>query len=168
MRRLLFSIAVGIVAIGSFLLTLWFTGEPAVMDARAAGEQLAVRHVGSAAELRQITAEIGLSLSRDMAGSIDGVTRINEREVAMSGWLADPQGDATPQQLIVYVSGRLAGKGETKGERPDVTYARGLAFGTEKNVRFALNFACPNGDQPVVVGIGSRSRYIPLASPRCP
>jgi hypothetical protein len=103
-----------------------------------------------------------------MAGGLDGLTRINERDVSMTGWLADPQGDATPQQLLVYVSGALAVQGETKGERPDVANARGLAFGTEKNVAFALNFACSKGEKLIVVGLGSRNQYIPVASPPCP
>src|SRR5262249_62313913 len=103
-----------------------------------------------------------------MAGNIERISRTNEREVTIGGWLADPEGDATPQRLVVFVSGAVAAKGETKGERSDVTGAKGLAFGTEKNVGFTMNFACQAGSQPVVVGLGSRSQYFPLGSPPCP
>jgi hypothetical protein len=171
MRRSLFAIACAISGIGGFLLALWFMDDApqsSATSARAPGEQLTIRRVGNPAELLRTTEEIGLILSRSMAGTVDGITRINEREVTMTGWVADPQGDATPQQVLVYVSGALVGKGETNGERSDITSLVGLAFGTEKNVRFALNFACPTGAQPIVVGLGSRKQYISLASPPCP
>ena len=172
MRRLLFGIACLIVAVGSFLLTLWLAEDgnrsSGAMDARSASERLASRRVANLAELPRVAEEIGLKLSGGMAGIIDKISRINEREVTITGWLADPQGDATPQQLIVFVSGALAGKGQTNGERPDVTSLKGLAFGTEKNVLFAVNFGCPTGGQPVVVGLGSRNQYFPMTSPPCP
>jgi len=139
-----------------------------MINAHSASERLATRPVVNVAELPSVAKEIELKLSRDMAGSIDNISRRNEREVTIVGWLADPQGDATPKQLVVFVSGALAGKGETSGERPDVTSLMGLAFGAEKNVRFALNFVCFTGGQPVVVGLGSRNQYFPLTSSPCP
>jgi hypothetical protein len=172
LRRLLFGIACLTATIGSFLLTLWLTEDgnqsSAAMDARSASERLAIRHVANLADLPLIAEEIGLKASRQMAGMIETISRTNEREVTIGGWLADPEGDASPQQLVVFVSGAVAGKGETKGERSDVTSAKGLAFGTEKNVAFTLNFACQTGNQPVVVALGSRNQYFPLGSPPCP
>ena len=171
MRRSLFGIACAISAVAGFVLTVWLTDEATQpsprVNARAASEKMATRRVRSNDELQRIAEEIGLTPSRDMAGSVDNLTRVRE-EVSMAGWLADRQGDATPQQLLVYVSGALAAKGETKGERADLTSSLGLAFGAEKNVTFALNFACSKGVKPIVVGLGSRGQYISLASPLCP
>jgi len=172
MRRPLFGIACAISAVAGFVLTVWLTDEATQplprVNARAASEKMATRRVGSDDELQRIAEQMGLTPSREMAGSIDNLTRVGEGEVSMAGWLADRQGDATPQQLLVYVSGALAAKGETKGERPDLTSSLGLAFGAEKNVRFALNFACSKGVKPVVVGLGSGGQYISLGSPLCP
>jgi hypothetical protein len=66
------------------------------------------------------------------------------------------------------VGGTLAAKGQTKGERPDVTRSLGLAFGTEKNIIFQIAFACRTGDQPVVAGVGLAQRYFPMAVSKCP
>jgi hypothetical protein len=103
-----------------------------------------------------------------IVGHIDALTRINERDVALAGWLADPEGDASPLQLIVFVSGSVAATTQTKGERPDVTKALVLAFGSEKNVAFGVSFPCAAGQQPVVVGVGMKRQYFPLTLPPCP
>ena len=60
-----------------------------------------------------------------MAASVDRMIRVNDREVAVYGWLADPGGDAMPLKLLVFVGGKLAVATETQGERPDA--ARALA-----------------------------------------
>jgi hypothetical protein len=119
-------------------------------------------------KLRRAAREAGLKLSVDMVGTIDGCSRVNERDVAISGWLADPEGDSNPLKLIVFVGGSVAATMQTNGERPDVTRTIGLAFGTEKNVMFGVNFACSIGQQPVVVGLGIKRQYFPLPLPPCP
>src|SRR2546423_851296 len=80
---------------------------------------------------------------------------VNEREVMVGGWLADPEGDATPIQLVVFVAGAVAARTQTQGERPDVTREFSLYFGSEKNVAFQATFACRSGEQPVAVAVGS-------------
>ena len=57
---------------------------------------------------------------------------------------------------------------QTKGERPDVTQALHLGFGSEKNVVFSVKFSCRPGDQLVIVGIAKAKQYIPLKSGPCP
>ena len=103
-----------------------------------------------------------------MAASVDRMIRINDREVAAHGWLADPGGDATPLKLLVFVGGKLAVATETQGERPDVARALALTQGAEKNVSFQANFACAPGQQPVIVGLGLGKQYIRVKSPPCP
>jgi hypothetical protein len=99
-----------------------------------------------------------------MGGSIDGISRINEREVNIGGWVADLQGNSTPLNVLVFIRGSLIAEAQTKGERPDVAKAYNLSADAEpmKNVVFSLNFSCPSGEQPVVVAIGQRQKYIPL------
>ncbi len=86
----------------------------------------------------------------------------------MAGWLADTGGDATPLHILVFIGGPVVATAETKGARPDVTAAIGLAFGAEKNVAFSFKFSCGPGVQPVVVGVGQKGQYIPLESKKCP
>ena len=50
-----------------------------------------------------------------MAGNVDVFKRINEREVNMSGWLADRQGNSTPLNLLVFIDGSIVAATKTKG-----------------------------------------------------
>jgi hypothetical protein len=103
-----------------------------------------------------------------MAANIDGMSRINDREVVVNGWLADPGGDATPLKLLVFVAGKLAAATETQGERPDVAHVHALTQGAEKNVSFRVHFGCTPGQQPVIIGLGLGKQYIRVKSPPCP
>jgi hypothetical protein len=166
-------IAALLVLFGSFFLTLWLLdgGRDEPLDstnARSNIERLADQRVTNYAELIGAARETRLKLSMQMIGNIDAINRINDREVTIAGWLADPDGDATPLDVMVFVSGTVAATTQTKGEREDVTRAKGLEFGTGKNVVFQVNFSCPKGIQPVVVGLGMKRQYLPLKSPPCP
>jgi hypothetical protein len=54
---------------------------------------------------------VGLRLSEHMKGVIDLISRINEREVNMTGWLADPNGNSTPLKLLVFIDGPMVAAG---------------------------------------------------------
>jgi hypothetical protein len=164
-RTAFFGILMGCVLLGSFFLTLWLT-EPE--DLRPAIERLATLRVSNDSELAEATVAVGLRLSPRMKGNIDRVSRTNNRDVTMAGWLADPEGDGTPLDVVVFVAGTMVARTATNGERPDVTQAVGLAFGVEKNVSFQVSFTCGAGEQPVVAGLGAEKQYFPLVSPRCP
>jgi hypothetical protein len=172
MRRLLYLGLLGAVLIGSFFLTLWqIDSEKEQSDrrnARATAGQLEGKTVLNYSSLEQVARGGGLRRGQQMSGSIDALTRLNERDVAIAGWLADLNGDATPLELVIFVSGSVAAKIQTKGERPDVTRALNLAFGAEKNVSFQGTFQCPAGGEPVVVGLGARQQYFPLPAKPCP
>ena len=170
MRRLLFIGTLAIVFSGSFLLTLWFadTGPSKSRDARPGSEQLADRKVSDYSELSRVASALGLTLSRRMQGALDGAGRNNERDVSYLGWLADPDGDATPLKIVVFVAGRPVATAQTNGERPDVTRLLGLAFGAEKNVAFEVKFSCRAGEVPVVVGLGTSRQYFPFPTRPCP
>jgi len=174
MRRLIFIFS-GLVALfGSFFLTLWLTepdttaGPPNAAASLSDTERLATQRISNYSELPTAAANAGLRLSQQLNGVIDGISRINEHEVNMAGWLADSEGDATPLHILVFIEGGMVTTAETKGERPDVTAAIGLAFGAEKNVAFSFNFNCGSGVQPVVVGVGEKGQYFPLQSKECP
>ena len=144
MRRVTWLLTLAAVGIGSFGLTLWATApRPSIQEEfRSDVERLASYGISGAGEFIDAAMSLGLSRSRQMAANIDAMRRINDREVAAHGWLADPGGDATPLKLLVFVGGKLAVATETQGERPDVARALALTQGAEKNVSFQANFAC--------------------------
>jgi hypothetical protein len=170
MRRLIFVGILAVVLLGSFFLTLWLTDISPLKskDTRSATEQLADRKVSDYSELSRVAWDIGLTLSRRIRGVFEGATRSNERDVRYWGWLADPDGDATPLNIVVFVAGRAVAAAQTKGERADVTGSLGLAFGAEKNVVFEVTFNCPAGEVPVIVGLGTGKQYFPFPARPCP
>ena len=169
MRRPLLIWTLAVVFSGSFLLTLWFTDlGPKSDHARPGREQLADRKVSDYSELSRVASDLGLALSRRLQGAIDGAARNSERDVTYWGWLADPDGDATPLKIVVFVAGRAVATGQTKGERADLTRLLGLAFGAEKNVAFEVKFGCRAGEVPVMVGLGPSKQYFPLPARPCP
>jgi hypothetical protein len=164
-RTIYLGSAIGIL-FASFALTLWLT-----TPERPAPPMIDVLHgrsISNNAELNDAAAAAGWHAAQDMRGKVERINRVNEREVVIGGWLADPAGDATPLDLLVFVAGKLAAKGQTNGERPEVTREMGLAFGSEKNVAFQITFACRTGDQLVVVGLGTAKQYLSLPLQKCP
>src|SRR5262245_16670951 len=115
MRRGLVYIGLLVAALlGSFFLTLWQLDERregAVdpTDARSDSERLASQQVTNYSELRRAARKAGLKLSTDMIANVEGYSRVSERDVAISGWLADPEGDGTPLKIVVFVAGSIAG-----------------------------------------------------------
>jgi hypothetical protein len=160
------------VMIGSFVLTLWVINpvpkSSGREDLRSVSERLATFDVSGRTQLVEAALSLGLHTSRQMSANIDGISRINDREVVVRGWLADPGGDATPLKLLVFVAGKLAAATDTQGERPDVANALALILGAEKNVAFQASFGCSPGQQPIIVGLGTEKQYLRIKSPPCP
>ncbi len=86
----------------------------------------------------------------------------------MVGWLADKEGYAIPLEVVVFTRDGKTASIRTAGERADVTRQLNLGFGAEKNVSFQLIFACAPGEQPLVIGLGTKGQYTALIAPRCP
>ena len=168
--RVIYVAGGAVVLFGSFFITLWLTEPdvPKAVDNRSDTERLAAQHVSTYPELENAAANAELRFSRQLQGVVDGVNRVNEHEVNMVGWLADREGDATPLHVLVFILGAVVATAQTNGERPDVTRAIGLGFGTEKNVAFSFKFNCGSGVQPIVAGVGAKGQYIPLQSKKCP
>ena len=160
------------VLVGSFRMTLWQIdtkpSSPGATDGRSDSDRLAGLQLSNYGDLTRLTDALGLKRSSQMKGNIDAISRTNDREVMISGWLADPEGDATPLSVVVFVSGSIAATTQTKGERPDVTHLLGLSFGSEKNVRFRSPFQLFERQSAGCRRIRKNKIYLPLISPSCP
>jgi hypothetical protein len=161
MRLTIYIIIGAAVLFGSFFITLWLT-EPSVTRG------LEGQRISNYSDLPKAAQNVGLSHSEELKGFIDVISRINEREVNITGWLADPLGDSTPLNVMVFINGAMVATTQTKGERADITKAFHLGPGAEKNVVFSLNFDCKPGAEPVIVGIGNRRQYVELPPKQCP
>lgn len=137
-------------------------------DGRTDSERLSSHRVASSADLTEAAAAAGLRPSRRFRGSVDALFRIDGERVTMRGWVADTDGDGTPLQVVVFVVGAAVASAATQGQRPDVTERVRLGLGAEKNIAFQVSFPCRAGNQPVVVGLGPKERYISVRSPPCP
>ena len=144
-RLIAYIIGGAVVLCGCFFSTLWLT-EP-----EAAPQRLEDQRVSHYNDLPTAAQNAGLRYSEQMKGNVDWFSRINEREVKVDGWVADPLGDSTPSKLFVFLNGSMVASGQTSGER-----------------RFSLAFNCRPGDKPVVLGVGGRKQYILLPTKTCP
>ena len=141
---------------GSFFSTLWLT-EP-----EAAPQRLEDQRISHYNDLPTAAQNAGLRYSEQMKWAIGEFSRINEREVKVGGWVADPLGDST--KMFVFLNGSMVASEQTSGERPEVTQALHLSHGAV----FSLIFNCRPGDKPVVLGVGGRKQYVLLTTKTCP
>jgi len=144
----------------SFFSTLWLT-EP-----EAAPQRLEDQRISYYSDLPTASHNAGLRYSEQMKGSVNGFSRINEREVKVGGWVADPLGDSTPLKVFVFLNGSLVASGQTGGEHPELMNALHLSH--SENLVFSLAFNCRPGDKPVVLGVGGRKQYVLLQTKECP
>jgi hypothetical protein len=162
MRLVACIIGGAVVLCGSFFSTLWLT-EP-----EAAPQRLEDQRISHYNDLPTAAQNARLRYSKEMQWSVDEFSRINEREVKVSGWVADPLGDSTPSKMFVFLNGSLVASAQTGGERPDIMQALHLSHGAEKNLAFSFAFNCQSGDRPVVLGVGGRKQYVLLVTKTCP
>lgn len=170
LRGATYLVLLSAVFFGSLFITLWLTEPdlPSTADNRSDAERLAGYPISSSADLAKSAQNANLILSRRLLGNVDSIRRMDEREVELSGWAADRQGDSTPLEVLIFVAGRLVATTHTKGERADVTAAIHLGFSARSNVALTANFTCRAGDQPIVVVLGKEKQYVPLQSAPCP
>jgi hypothetical protein len=93
MRLIVCIIGGAVVLCGSFFSTLWLT-EP-----EAAPQRLEDQRISHYNDLPTAAQNAGLRYSEQMKWAIGEFSRINEREVKVGGWVADPLGDSTKMSL---------------------------------------------------------------------
>ena len=158
--RLIVYIIGGAVLCGSFFITL------RLIEPEAPPQRLEDQRISYYSDLPTASQNAGLRYSEQMKWSVDEFSRLNEHEVKVGGWVADPLGDSTPSKMFVFLNGSMVASGQTSGERPDLMRAFHLSH--DENLVFSLAFNCRPGDKPVVLGVGGRKQYVLLQTNTCP
>src|SRR5258705_3784609 len=167
MSRVAYVVFLLAVFFSSFLITLWLTEPPVpnTPDNRSDAQGIASYPISNGSDLAKSAQDANLILSQRLAGHVDAIRRIDERDVDLAGWAADREG--TSLEVLIFVAGHLVATTHTAGERPDVTATLQLGFGAQTNVVLSANFACRRGDQPVVMVLKEK-QYMHLPSAPCP
>ena len=93
--RLVVCIIGGAVLCGSFFITL------RLIEPEAPPQRLEDQRISHYNDLPTAAQNAGPRYSEQMKWSVDEFSRINEREVKVGGWVADPLGDSTPLKVFV-------------------------------------------------------------------
>ena len=88
------------VLFGSFFTTLWLTEPqvPSALDNGSDAERLAAYTISNSSDLAKSAYDANLIPSRRLSGYVDGIRRIDERDVGLAGWAADREG--TPLTVL--------------------------------------------------------------------
>lgn len=152
------------VLIASFLLTFWFVGTGASVSPVAL---LANSQVSDDESLTDAAITAGLRPSLSLKGAIDQLARLNEKQIRISGWSADSNGNGAPITVMAFTDGGVALQTNTNGPRPDVTDHFKLSNEAALNVEFGGVLACHAGRQLFQIAVAS-NRYTKLSSVLCP
>jgi hypothetical protein len=113
---------------GSFFIALWLTAS------EAPPQQLEDQRISNYSDLPTAAQNAGLRYSEQMIWSIDEFSRINEREVKVGGWVADPLGDSILSKVFVFLNGSVVASAQTSGKPPDLMKA--LYLSHDENLVF--------------------------------
>jgi hypothetical protein len=159
MRLTVYIIGGAVVLCGSFFITLWLT------KPEAHPQRLEDQRISHYSDLPTAAQNAGLRYAQEMKWSVDEFSRVNEREVKVGGWVADPLGDSTPSKVFVFLNGSMVASAQTSGKRPDLMISQHLSH--DENLVFSLAFNCRAGDKPVILGVGGK-QYVLLQTKECP
>jgi hypothetical protein len=83
---------------GSLFITLWLTEPevPSATDNRSDAERLAAYPIKDSSDLIKSAQDAKLILSPRLSGHVEVIRHIDERNVGLSGWASDREGDSTP------------------------------------------------------------------------
>ncbi len=110
----------------------------------------------------------GLTGSQNVKGTIDAITRLDDRRVWITGW-ASEIGGASPLHILVFVDGKNSLTMRTQGRHADVIGALGLSdAATARNVSFRGPVACARGQKLIVVAVADSLDYGYFSPRECP
>ena len=111
----------------------------------------------------------GLRGSPNVKGTIDGVKRLNDSQVAIAGWAAEIGNSSTPLTVLAFVDGKVALAMRTSGRHPDVVSVLGASDAPEAaNVSFQGTARCAHGQKLIVIAVTDGNSYGHFGARDCP
>jgi hypothetical protein len=165
-RRWLLLVACGLSFAISVFTTLLLT-EP--HPTTAAVVALMQAQISSTHSLLTAVKAAGLRGSPNVKGMIDEVKRLNDREVAISGWAAEIGNSSTPLTVLAFVDGKVVFAMRTSGRHRDVVSVLGASDAPEAaNVSFQGTAPCARGQQLIVIAVTDGNSYGHFGNLHCP
>jgi hypothetical protein len=157
MRKIGFWVSGLVVLVASFLVTNWILSINEGLNWKFTDE----------ASLAAAAKAAGYSPSADLAGHVDNVSRIDGKNVAISGWALDISGDGSPLDLTAFIDGGRVATFHTEGSRPDIAVGMVKANPkanpeSAKNTRIESKFSCAAGDNVFIVVTTRRKNFLLL------
>ena len=111
----------------------------------------------------------GLRGSPNVKGTIDGVKRLNDSQVAIAGWAAEIGNSSTPLTVLAFVDGKVALAMRTSGRHPDVVSVLGASDAPNAaNVSFQGTARCAHGQMLIVIAVTDANSYGHFGARNCP
>ncbi len=164
---LMIVLGAGVLA-GSFFITLWLITPEPDQPLPSAASLLAKRTISDDRTLSAGAASLGLQMSDSVKGFVDALVRLNDRQVKISGWVADTKGQGAPITVLVFADGQNVLETETKGVRADVEAALKLRSRVGPNIVLDAIFSCRPGQTLLGVAVTDSRLYASLDHPAGP
>jgi len=111
----------------------------------------------------------GLRGSPNVKGTIDAVKRLNDSQVAISGWAAEIGNSSAPLTVLAFVDGKVAFAMRTSGRHPDVVSVLGASDAPEAaNVSFQGTAPCGHSQKLIVIAVTDGNSYGHFGARDCP
>jgi hypothetical protein len=120
-------------------------------------------HVSDDESLSDAAINAGLRPSLTLKGAVDKLVRLNDRNISISGWSADSNGNGVPITVIGFSDGKPALQTNTNGPRPDVANYLKLSNEAALNIVFEGVVACRAGAPLFLIAVAG-NRYSKLSS----
>ena len=149
----------------SFAFALWLTSPPMAPPGVAVLESATV---SDATSLMAAVQTAGLRGTPDVKGAVEGLKRIDDKRVTISGWAVDRTASSSALTIVAFSGGRHALTAVTNGPRKDVAQMFGLSEASARNVSFEASFACEPDQNLVIIAVTADRTYSQFRSLGCP
>ena len=153
------------VAALAFGIALWLTSPVETPPGVAI---LANATVSDTTGLMAAVQTAGLRGASDVRGAIEGLKRIDDQRVTLTGWAVDRTTSSPLLTIVTFTGGRHAMTAVTNGPRKDVAQMFGLSDAGARNVSFEATLACSPNQNLIVVAVTADHTYSQFRPLTCP
>jgi len=154
-----------VVVVLAFGIALWLTSP---VEAPPGVAILANATVSDTTGLMAAVQTAGLRGTSDVKGAIEGLKRIDDQRVTITGWAVDKTASSPSLTIIAFAAGRHAMTAVTKGPRKDVAQMFGLSDASTRYVSFEATLTCRPSQNLIVVAVTADRTYSQFRSLICP